>query len=445
MNSERSMLISLIIVFITTKWKALREFFSKRKGATLLALLLSPVLWGASYFGRVIDEQGRPMSYATVYPEANPIDGTATGSDGFFYLETGAPLDGEMIISFIGFEKQTLPLSRLQGPDTLTICLHEQPIALEETVVSAKPHKQRNKRKRMAELLYLVYQQMQKDFSTDPVRYQLVSDVRMDSEGEAWGMEQMIASVVVMPNAKHNNDDSVQFHGEYCKRYFKPAIRRQVDTILSQDVLEKVGKERDLRGAVNAVDSGVLIHKALFSSGNIRQSFEHHMDDIKHWSVGNENEGETVLTYTQKVNILGIFVYDFKRNYILDSKTYSVRRYSHYLMVKLRIPFGYKLKPDELQLLNLFNMDNDKIEKFRVRKADAVVQMNTFYDRKDGHLYIKERNLHTDALITGTKKAEIPIQAWATQRVTDTQTQGVQPFSDEEITRRLERQIVEIY
>ena len=411
----------------------------------IVVLVGSASVSAMPYFGRVVDEKGEPMSYTTVYPEANPVDGTATNSDGFFEVETAVPLDGQMIVSFVGYEKRTLPLRSLSGPDTVTIVLREQPIALEELVVAAKPHKQRNKRKRMAELLHLVYQQMLKDFSLEPVRYRLVSDVRMDSEGEAWGMEQMIASVVVLPDAKQNDDDSIQFHGEYCKRYFKQAIREQVDTILAHDVLEKVSKGDNWRHAVNAVDSGVVIHRALFSVANIRQSFEHHMDDVKHWSVSNESETQTVLTYTQKVNILGIFVFNYKSHYILDSKTYSVQRFSHNLMLKLRIPFGYKLKPDELKLLNLFNMDNARIEKFRVRKVDATMQMNTLYSRQDGKLYILERNLHSDGLITGTRHDTIPIQAWGTQRVTEVKTRDVEPLTKEEMTRTLERQIVEIY
>ena len=90
-------------------------------------------------------------------------------------------------------------------------------------------------------------------------------------------------------------------------------------------------------------------------------------------------------------------------------------------------------------------MDNARIEKFRVRKVDATMQMNTLYSRQDGKLYIHERNLHSDGLITGTRHDTIPIQAWGTQRVTEVKTRDVEPLTKEEMTRTLERQIVEIY
>jgi len=51
----------------------------------------------------------------------------------------------------------------------------------------------------------------------------------------------------------------------------------------------------------------------------------------------------------------------------------------------------------------------------------------------------------TDAHIIGSKKAEIPIHIKATQRVTGIQTQDVQPLRPDQMTRRIQREIVEIY
>ena len=152
-----------------------------------------------------------------------------------------------------------LPLRVFTPSDSAVVVLREQPIALEETVVAAKANKQKNKRKQMAALLHQVYVRMQEDFSDEPSKYHVVSDARMDSDGEAWGMEQMIASVVVLPEARKNNKDSVQFAGEYCKRFFDPAIRRRVDTVFATQTLEKY--DLRMREAANSVDSGVVGHR----------------------------------------------------------------------------------------------------------------------------------------------------------------------------------------
>jgi hypothetical protein len=201
-----------------------------------------------------------------------------------------------------------------------------------------------------------------------------------------------------------------------------------------------------MRRAANAVDSGVVVHKALFSIGNMRYDFEQAMTDTKHWTVSNESEGETVLTHTETVSrYLGCFKMTFKRHYIVDSHTYAVRRFSEHAEVKVTIPFGIKLNKDQLQMLNLVNMSEQNIEKFRLKKLHGNVDLNTIYQRVDDHVYILEKNMIVDADIIGSKNTEIPLKIKATQRVSNLRTRDVKPLSPSQLTRRLKREIVEIY
>lgn len=419
----------------------------------------------AVYTGQVVDEKGQPISYATVYPEVAPELGTATNNDGIFRFEANLPASSPVVVSFIGFEKVEVTGDRLRvkGDTALqVIVLKEQPIALQETVVAAKPSKQKNKRKQMATLLHAVYVQLEKEFPDEPAQYQVVSDVRMTS-GEAqtghaavWGMEQMIANIVVLPEAGIDGRDSVQFQGRYCKRFFDARKRAQADSILAGETLERLEKaQKDvpkgmsqnyMRRAVNAVDSGVVVHEALFALGNMRYDFQETMNDIKHWSVSNESEGETVLTHTQTVSkYLGCFKMTFQRHYIIDSRTYSVRRFSEHAEVKVVIPFGIKLNSDQLQMLNLVNMNEEQINKFRLKRLRSAVDLNTIYQRRNGLVYTQEKNMILNAFIVGSKKAEIPLNIQATQRVTDLQTEGVKALKKHQLTRRVRREIVEIY
>ena len=419
----------------------------------------------AVYTGQVVDEKGQPISYATVYPEVAPELGTATNNDGVFRFEANLPASSPVVVSFIGFEKVEVSGDRLRvkGDTALqVIVLKEQPIALQETVVAAKSSKQRNKRKQMATLLHAVYVQLEKEFPDEPAQYQVVSDVRMTS-GEAqtghaavWGMEQMIANIVVLPEAGIDGRDSVQFQGRYCKRFFDARKRAQADSILAGETLERLEKaQKDvpkgtsqnyMRRAVNAVDSGVVVHEALFALGNMRYDFQETMNDIKHWSVSNESEGETVLTHTQTVSkYLGCFKMTFQRHYIIDSRTYSVRRFSEHAEVKVVIPFGIKLNSDQLQMLNLVNMNEEQINKFRLKRLRSAVDLNTIYQRRNGLVYTQEKNMILNAFIVGSKKTEIPLNIQATQRVTDLQTEGVKALKKHQMTRRVRREIVEIY
>ena len=430
-----------------------------------IVLLCALEFNAAVYTGQVVDEKGQPISYATVYPEVAPELGTATNNDGIFRFEANLPASSQVVVSFIGFEKVEITGDRLRvkGDTALqVIVLKEQPIALQETVVAAKPSKQKNKRKQMAALLHAVYVQLEKEFPDEPAQYQVVSDVRMTS-GEAqtghaavWGMEQMIANIVVLPEAGIDGRDSVQFQGRYCKRFFDARKRAQADSILAGETLERLEKaQKDvpkgtsqnyMRRAVNAVDSGVVVHEALFALGNMRYDFQEAMNDIKHWSVSNESEGETVLTHTQTVSkYLGCFKMTFQRHYIIDSRTYSVRRFSEHAEVKVVIPFGIKLNSDQLQMLNLVNMNEEQINKFRLKRLRSAVDLNTIYQRRNGLVYTQEKNMILNAFIVGSKKTEIPLNIQATQRVTDLQTEGVKALKKHQMTRRVRREIVEIY
>ena len=430
-----------------------------------IVLLCALEFNAAVYTGQVVDEKGQPISYATVYPEVAPELGTATNNDGIFRFEANLPASSPVVVSFIGFEKVEVTGDRLRvkGDTALqVIVLKEQPIALQETVVAAKSSKQRNKRKQMATLLHAVYVQLENVFPDEPAQYQVVSDVRMTS-GEAqtghaavWGMEQMIANIVVLPEASIDGRDSVQFQGRYCKRFFDARKRAQADSILAGETLERLEKaQKDvpkgtsqnyMRRAVNAVDSGVVVHEALFAIGNMRYDFQETMNDIKHWSVSNESEGETVLTHTQTVSkYLGCFKMTFQRHYIIDSRTYSVRRFSEHAEVKVVIPFGIKLNSDQLQMLNLVNMNEEQINKFRLKRLRSAVDLNTIYQRRNGLVYTQEKNMILNAFIVGSKKTEIPLNIQATQRVTDLQTEGVKALKKHQMTRRVRREIVEIY
>lgn len=422
----------------------------------------------STFIGRVVDQNGEPVPYATVYPEIAPEWGTATNNDGFFRFEANLTKDSRIIVSCIGYEKKTVlaeSLYSVSPEDGLySVILKEQPIALEETVIAAKKSKQRNKRKQMAQLLHAVYVKLEEQFPDDNAQYQVVSDVRMLSDGSTWGMEQMIANIVVLPEQAKEGRDSVQFQGRFCKRFFDARKRAQADSILASDALERMEQKNApkgapanmLRKAVNAVDSGVVVHRALFGLGNMRYDFEQAMSDTKHWTVSNESEGETVLTHTQSVSrYLGCFKMTFQRHYIVDSRTYEVRRFSEHAEVKVFIPFGIKLNADQLQMLNLVNMSENSIEKFRLKRLRGTVDLNTIYQRRPvtstssassaERVYILEKNMICDTHILGSKKAEIPLIIKATQRVTDLQTENVKPLSPSQITRRVRREIVEIY
>lgn len=399
--------------------------------------------------GHVTDPSGVPISYATVYPEKQPEIGTATGTDGQFRFEGDIQANDSIIISFIGYKKRVLSALVLSdmAEVQLPVILEEQPIQVEELVVETKRSKKKNKKKEMAYLLHQVMLQLEADWPKDHTEYKIVSDVRMECEDQPWGMEQMAARII----------DYDQFQGLWCKRYFRPEMRQRADSLYQTNTLEKNDKNlskrarkqgQSMRKWAVAVDSGVVVHKYLWDEGNAYEDFHQFMNDIKHWTVTRENDGHTVLTHVDKYNWLGIFKRENHRNFILDSENLSIVGFSQQLDLWLDIPFGgYKMNKDQLKLLNMLNMGETEIDKFRLRKGHAVLKLNTIYQWRDGKIYIKEKNLVVDALLQGSKKTarDIPMEIWATQRVTDLKTKDVKRMTEREMTKRLKREVVEIY
>ena len=80
--------------------------------------------------GKVADAQGKPVAGATIM-----IDGTSTGTtsaaDGRFSIS--APVNGTLVISFIGYETQSVAIS---GKTTVNVTLAEDAHAIDDVVVT---------------------------------------------------------------------------------------------------------------------------------------------------------------------------------------------------------------------------------------------------------------------------------------------------------------------
>ncbi|PID92244.1 MAG: TonB-dependent receptor [Bacteroidetes bacterium] len=109
----------------------------------LIGLLLLIVLWGGSLVqaqtivitGRVVDENEQALSGANLRV-ANTMLGAISRADGRFALKLDADLEAEIIVSFMGYQSQSL----VAGPgstDLGTVQLHPSPFLADEVVVTA--------------------------------------------------------------------------------------------------------------------------------------------------------------------------------------------------------------------------------------------------------------------------------------------------------------------
>lgn len=406
---------------------------------SILLILYCVYGYSVEYVGRVIDKKGDPILYATVYVMQDPMIGTATNAEGYFTLTTNINDTSMVVISYVGYEKTFVKLSSLQAQekDVHTICLREQPIALEEMVVQA-PKTKMSKRKRMAKLLHDVYERIEATEPIFPIAYRVVSDVKMDAKDLPWGMEQMIANVVEWGD-KLSKERYVQFRGEYCKRYCDAMVREKIDTLLN--------KEKDLkfRNMAAAIDSGTLVHRALWEMRLQKDRLLDTSNELRKWTLGTEGDTNFVLTYQRQHNFIGILKAHIVENLIIDSYDYTLRSYTMDLNIQLVLPFSHRLRGTELDWLNLLNMSNESLDKFRLKRGKMHIKLATIYKMYDGINVPIEKNLEATALLEDRKGQQLPCAVKATQFVTNIQTVGVIPFGNFNQKEQVKRELVPIY
>lgn len=387
--------------------------------------------------GRVLDQENTPVSYASIYLKGEPFIGTVTNPQGVFSLDTKTIANDHIVVSFLGYESQEHPLYAFTLGDTLRICLIEQPIALEETIVSVPVTKQRNKRKAMKELLKNVRQRMDVDFPDTPVKYRVVSDVYIDSQNRPMAFEEVIGYVAELHEpTKQGVNDSVQFYGEVCKRYIDQGIMGKINPILQSE-----NTQIQTKHMAHEIDSGIVIHQTLWGGG-LKNVFDRLAENPKRWTLSRESESNAVLTYKEKRNYLGIFKAELTVHYIIDSYTYSLQNLSENMKVNVSIPFGRKLNQQQIKWLNVLNMQTDDIEKFRLKKADATIKRNIIYTTSGTRIYVKEKNMLMNVHIIDNKGKTVPVNTNATVKVLSIQTDDVKLYTRQQLDKPVPRTIL---
>lgn len=409
-----------------------------------LILLLLAVLVGtagrmsaAKYCGRVVDRSGAPLMYATVYPVANPVEGTATNDQGVFCLESEADTAMLLAVTYVGYKQKQIE-SYPAAEAMQTVVLEEQPIALEEMVVEAKRTRM-SKRKMLARILRETYLKLKEDLPRENVRYTLVSDVKMDASEEPWGMEQMGAEIIEAPGRGYEGKDSVQFWGQWCKRYCSPEVRVKIDSVLKHD------SDQKRRKMAAGLDKGTLTHRALWS---MRMDPDHLLDtsdELRRWKMSAEDDARCVLTYTRKYNFLGIVKATLVENLIVDAFDYRLQSYTVDLNVRLNLPFAMKIEGVYLEWLNLLSNGGQPAEKFKLKKGNMHARVSNIYEERNGVLVPVEKNLVAEGEIVGKKDIVLPVKVWATQHVGEVKTDGVELRSGYDKHAEVPRTLVPIY
>ena len=386
----------------------------------ILLLFLFPFsLLAQTAVGFVIDEDGEPISYASVYVKNDPIGGTMTDLDGRYELklDSSISINEEVVFSFIGYRTEIFPVRTIISDSAFYVTLIEQPIMLEGAVVKAKISKKES-RKLKKEALEKFVAQMREDFPKRTAEYPVFSMYNGSQDSRQLIHHEIVGTIFEYPIDNKWSGDSVALSVKSVKEFTTEEAKVAYDKFneITDDRLNsKKNKKKKVKLSYtkrNLDEQSLRMHRFLWGgpTGSLIDLLN--VKKPAKWDYTMIGD-DAVLTYTEKENYMGIVKGELQLHFYIDPITFQINKIAQSLSGELHIPFGYKLKDDELEFINALQFGHDTLDRYRVRHAYVDVLRNVFFNRIDGNVVIREKNLEVKGDIIDTKKKKLSYSAEA--------------------------------
>ena len=399
--------------------KFIMKIILKKFVITLLSCLFSIFLLASqdTISGYVVDTVGNPISYVSVYLKSHPASGVASDGNGKFSLiiDRNKFLVDDVIFSFIGMKTLEIPVSKLLSAEYWKIVMKEQPILLDNVIVSRKISKKETKKLKISALKNFE-KQLLKDFPNRNTSYPVVSIYFGGQDNRQLAKHEIIGFV----DEYFKDDlDSINVRVSKVKENFSLEVDSAY-SLFDQIAYEKSKKSKKMKYNSRTIDERALkMHKFLWGgyTGNILDLIN--TDKLNRWSyvlVGDDG----VLSYTDKTNYLGIVKMELNIDFYVNPSNFQIRKIAQSMVGEAHIPFGYKLSKEELQLINTLQIGVDTLDKYKVRHLYGDVKRNVIFQNVDGKMFIKEKNLKVKGTIIDNKKRKLNYNADAKVNVVGT-------------------------
>lgn len=391
-----------------------------RKTIFFLLLFIPTFLFADIISGYVLGEDGDPIPYASVYVKTNPQLGTMTDSLGYYSININPSTDysDHLIISFIGYRTEELSIASLQASQSHQTTLVEQPIMLEGATVKAKISRKES-RKIKKDALAKFIAQMRADFPARTVVYPIFSMYNGSQDNRQLIHHEIVGEITELPLKKTNGADSMRLVVKSVKSYNTEEVKAGYEKFneLADDRLN--GKKKNRRKNKQNIypkrdleEQSLAMHRFLWG-GQIYSLVEALNDEkISKWDYTMVDD-YAVLTYYEETNFLGIFKGELQFHFYVDPITFKIHKAVQSLVGEIHIPFGYKLRSDELEFINALQFGQERIEQYRVRHAYVDVKRNVIFNRQNETVIIREKNLEVNGTLIDKKKKKLTYRAEA--------------------------------
>ena len=395
----------------------------------ILLLFLFPFsILAQTAIGFVIDEDGEPIPYASVYVKNDPIGGTMTDLDGRYELQfdSFSKGDDEVVFSFIGYRTEIFSISEITSDSVFYVQLVEQPIMLEGATVMAKISRKESV-KLKKEALKKFVEQMREDFPKRTAEYPVFSMYNGSQDSRQLIHHEIVGTIFEYPIDNRYGGDSVALVVKSVKEFTTEEAKVAYDKF-NEMADDRINSEKNKKKKKNKLsytkrdldDQSLRMHRFLWGgpTGSLIDLLN--VKKPAKWDYTMIGD-DAVLIYTEKENYMGIVKGELQLHFYIDPVTFQISKIAQSLSGELHIPFGYKLKDDELEFINALQFGHDTLDRYRVRHAYVDVLRNVFFRRtKNGNVVVREKNLEVRGDIIDTKRKKLSYSAEAKAIVSGT-------------------------
>lgn len=396
----------------------------RKKVLLFLMIIISVTFVSAKNIkGIVLNSDFTPLENVSIHLKSSPFIRVFTDAKGLFVIN----LEGvkhrdkyKLLFSHIGYETKEC---RVKGNSSNKIVLIEKSIIVDDVIVHTKLSRKAQKKRKIS-VINKFKEQLKKDFILEDRTYKVLSNFELVRDAERVVYNKLIGEYKELIGVKPDNKDSIALiytsMDNYMDRDIELGLKDMSDMFIDNNVVSKKRKKNkrilDSTFYNTFLNDSILLkdmldaHKVFWSFNRDVIKYVASLDDnYKRWTIIDRN-GQMILSYKNKRGMLGIIKHLAIVNFIVNPDTYSLEQISEEIKVELNIPFGYKLPPDAVMLLNLIYINSDRIEKYRVRHLYVDVITNTIYKKIDESKHVDERIVNLDVSLIDTKKRTVKIE-----------------------------------
>jgi len=300
---------------------------------------------------------------------------------------------------------------------------------LDEALITA-PLKNGKKQQRaeMRRLLDRIYERLVSvDAPKEGEMFEIVSDIDIRQDSAVIIRDRLSGMLFELPRRGRNGKDSVALEVRSYLNYLDPTVKNGLENFDEDQLNKKKAKKpkeskvadetKQPRDRKEWKQDTVKLHKAMWHLVDARTVLKNTYQDEQLWNTRQRDDSTLLVTFKKTQGFIGIVTATQNIILTVDKHTYAIRSARSDIYLKLKLPFGYKLSPAQLEILNMVNLTGDDVEKFKIKTADVHVFGMENKRPCDGRMLPQVKKMKNTVSIADRKDTKIDFENTCTLSV----------------------------